>query len=108
MLETVGNESSSLTNGSSVVRVAGKNLLPAKPCAHAAVGTIDQAAAQITIVTADAFKGLQEKFCFNWNSFLWRERMPRRAIGFLTGVGSEQTASRALARSNSTVIPLSG
>ena len=38
MLETVGSESSSATNGSSVVSVAGKNLLPAKPCADTLVG----------------------------------------------------------------------
>ena len=42
MLETVGKESSSLTNGSSVESVAGKNLLPAKPCAQTALGTTTQ------------------------------------------------------------------
>src|SRR5471030_2168082 len=33
--DTVGSESSSATNGSSVARVAGKNRLPANPCAKA-------------------------------------------------------------------------
>src|SRR5262245_60493429 len=58
MLETVGSESSSLTNGSSVVSVAGKNLLPAKPCANAAVGTTNTTAAQMTIVAAADSKNL--------------------------------------------------
>jgi hypothetical protein len=58
MLETVGNESSSLTNGSSVVSVAGKNLLPAKPCAETLAGIKNKAVTQITIVTAIAFGGL--------------------------------------------------
>jgi hypothetical protein len=35
-VETVGSESSSATNGSSVTSVAGKNRLPAKPWAKAA------------------------------------------------------------------------
>ncbi len=38
MLETVGSESSSATNGSSVESVAEKNLLPAKPCAEVVSG----------------------------------------------------------------------
>src|SRR6266550_2924169 len=38
MRETVGSENSSATNGSSVESVAGKNLLPAKPCAEAVLG----------------------------------------------------------------------
>ena len=38
MLETVGSENSSATNGSSVESVAGKNLLPAKPCAEIVSG----------------------------------------------------------------------
>src|SRR3954465_6531780 len=36
VLETVGSDSSSATNGSSVASVAGKKRLPAKPCASAA------------------------------------------------------------------------
>src|SRR5262252_8258643 len=43
-VETVGNESSSETNGSSVVIVAGKNRLPAKPCGCPAIGSIASAA----------------------------------------------------------------
>jgi hypothetical protein len=38
MMETVGSENSSATNGSSVESVAGKNLLPAKPCAEIVSG----------------------------------------------------------------------
>src|SRR5215831_12785555 len=64
MLDTVGSESSSLTNGSSVVSVAGKNLLPAKPCAHAAVGITNKAEAQMATHTAGARKSLYEKICF--------------------------------------------
>src|SRR6266853_7029362 len=38
MPETVGSDNSSATNGSSVESVAGKNLLPAKPCAEIVSG----------------------------------------------------------------------
>ena len=58
MLDTVGNESSSLTNGSSVESVAGKNLLPAKPCARAVVGTTNKTAAKVTILIAGDSRGL--------------------------------------------------
>jgi hypothetical protein len=58
MVETVGNESSSLTNGSSVVSVAGKNLLPAKPWAETLAGVTNKAATQVTIVIAADSKGL--------------------------------------------------
>jgi hypothetical protein len=39
IVETVGSESSSFTNGSSVESVAGKNRAPAKPCPAAGKGS---------------------------------------------------------------------
>src|SRR5690349_11447245 len=47
LLETVGSDSSSATNGSSVARVAGKKRLPAKPCAQ--TGPVAAKLAQATI-----------------------------------------------------------
>src|SRR6185437_1621115 len=41
----VGSDSSSATNGSSVASVAGKNRLPAKPCARLVSGATRQSAA---------------------------------------------------------------
>src|SRR5450755_14717 len=49
MDEIVGNDSSSATKGSSVVRVAGKNRFPAKPCAKAAPVTAADASARADI-----------------------------------------------------------
>src|SRR5262249_5177160 len=77
MLDTVGNESSSLTNGSSVLSVAGKNLLPAKPCPHAVVGTTNKTAA--TILTAVDSRGLQKKFGFNLELLSVARERARRA-----------------------------
>src|SRR5262245_10247378 len=46
--DTVGSESSSATNGSSVATVAGKNRFPANPCANPFVGTPAHAIAAAT------------------------------------------------------------
>ncbi len=86
MLETVGSESSSATNGSSVVSVAGKNLLPAKPCAHTVVGTTNKTAAKVTIFTAADSIGLKEKIRFNLE-LLSVVRKPRVARVFPHRVG---------------------
>ena len=45
--ETVGSDSSSETNGSSVAIVAGKNRLPASPCASPLAGQADNAIAKV-------------------------------------------------------------
>src|SRR5262249_19019806 len=88
------NESSSLTNGSSVVSVAGKNLLPAKPCAHAAVAITNKAAAQTTIRTAIGSRGLEENICLNWNSLLSRGRERRASFPGVLGVRGLRCGTR--------------
>src|SRR5947207_2817664 len=68
MLETVGSDSSSLTNGSSVESVAGKNLLPAKPCPQMVSGltsiTMNPAAIITTAALSDPEKRCDEIFIF--------------------------------------------
>src|SRR6266478_3057308 len=68
MLETVGSEDSSATNGSSVESVAGKNLLPAKPWAEIVLGTSNIMMREtVTAVRAALLIGRRirwQKLCF--------------------------------------------
>jgi hypothetical protein len=80
MLETVGSDSSSLTNGSSVESVAGKNLLPAKPCAEAVSRVTSRTANAAVIVKTAALSRWKERCDKIFSLFLQKVRTCAQSI----------------------------